>query len=56
MSKDRLKTIVYNLITYLETDLIGDLPLDQKVQLLKDEIGFTEEELEELEITKNCLS
>ena len=55
MKKERLETLLLNFITYFETEVFENMTLYEKIDFLKDEIGFTDEEIEELEIENNCL-
>ena len=43
----RYKILIGNLITFLETEYFEYLSKDDKIKFLKEEIGFTDEEIEE---------
>ena len=49
----RLKTLLINSLIYIDTELIQTINPEENdiIKFLKDEIGFTEEEIEELGIT-----
>ena len=53
MSNERLKTLLINSLIYIDTELIQTINPEENdiIKFLKDEIGFTEEEIEELGIT-----
>lgn len=55
ISAERLKTLMYNLVTFMNTEIIPHMTLEEKLELLKDEIGFTDEEIESLKLVENCL-
>lgn len=53
---DRLLVLLQNTITYLNTEvMMMNLTKDERVDILKEEIGFTDEEIEQLEIKEKCL-
>ena len=53
MSNERLKTLLINSLIYIDTELIQTINPEENdiIKFLKDEIGFTDEEIEELGIT-----
>lgn len=55
MSRFRLEILLCNFITYFNTEILQHMTTDEKIDLLKEEIGFTDEEIEELDIVKRCL-
>lgn len=55
MSEERLKILIENLIKLLDTELMEPLILEEKINILKKEIGFTDEEIKELNIVEECL-
>lgn len=55
IEKDRLQVLLYNTITYLNTEMILSLELSKKIDILKNELGFTDDEIEQLKIKENCL-
>lgn len=54
VSTTRLKTLLFNSITFLNTEYIQFLSTEEKLDILKEEIGFTDEEIEKLNIVKEC--
>ena len=52
MSNERLKTLLINSLIYIDTELIQTINPEENdiIKFLKDEIGFTDEEIEELGI------
>lgn len=52
---NRLKILLYNSITYINTEMMTSESLDEKIKILKEEIGFTDEEFEKLNIVEECL-
>ena len=52
MSNERLKTLLINSLIYMDTELVQAINPDKNdiIKFLKDEIGFTDEEIEELGI------
>lgn len=56
VKRDRLLVLLQNTITYLNTEvMMMNLTKDERVDILKEEIGFTDEEIEQLEIKEKCL-
>lgn len=56
VKRDRLQILLQNAITYLNTEvMMMNLTVDERVDMLKQEIGFTGEEIEQLEIKEKCL-
>ena len=56
VKRDRLLVLLQNTITYLNTEvMMMNLAKDERVDILKEEIGFTDEEIEQLEIKEKCL-
>ena len=55
MSNERLKTLLINSLIYIDTELIQTINPEENdiIKFLKGEIGFTDEEIEELGITDN---
>ena len=55
MKNERLKVIIENLIKVLDEELFtGRASVDDKIDFLIDEIGMTEDEIEELNIVEEC--
>lgn len=54
VSTTRLKTLLFNSITFLNTEYIQFLSTEEKLNILKEEIGFTDEEIEKLNMVKEC--
>lgn len=44
-SKDRLEQLLSNTIIFFDTGILQHLDLDEKVEMFKNEMGFTEEEI-----------
>lgn len=56
VKRDRLQVLLQNTIIYLNTNvMMMNLTVDERVDILKEEIGFTDEEIEQLEIKEKCL-
>ena len=56
MTKERLIVIIQNFVKYLDTEFMEPcLTVDEKLDLLKKEMGFTDEEIENLNIVEECL-
>lgn len=55
IDKDRLITIIHNLIILIDEGTMGEFLLGQKIDLLKEEIGLTDKEIKELDIINKCL-
>lgn len=55
MNKERLHTLVLNLVGVLEREIFTSrASTDDKIDFLIDEIGITEDEIEELNIVDEC--
>ena len=52
MSNERLKTLLINSLIYMDTELVQVINPEENdiIKFLKDEIGFTDQEIEELGI------
>lgn len=55
MKKERLEYLLCNFITFINNELLQHMTLDEKIQLLVDDIEFEKEEIEELKIIEKCL-
>lgn len=55
MKKERLEVLLCNFITYINYELLEHMGLEEKIQLLKEEIGFEDEEIKELKLIEKCL-
>lgn len=55
IKEERLTVLLYNTITILNEMTLTDMSQEEKINFMKNEIGFTDRELEKLEIVKNCL-
>lgn len=56
MKKERIETLLCNFITYINCELLQHMTLEEKLDLLKEEIGFEDEDIKELKIVEKCLS
>lgn len=52
MKKERLETLLGNFITYINYENLIGMSVDEKLKFFKEEIGFDEEEINELSIVK----
>lgn len=55
MTEERLKTLLFNSITFINTEFFELCVIEEKVRVLKDELGFTDDEIKELNIIEECL-
>lgn len=60
MSNERLKTLLINSLIFLDTEFLSSIidsdDSDQVIKFLKDEIGFNDDEIEELDIVNIIIS
>lgn len=60
MSNERLKTLLINSLIFLDTEFLSTIidpdDSDQVIKFLKDEIGFNDNEIEELDIVNILIS
>lgn len=57
VKRDRIKTLLFNMIKHVDTESLSKFTLDEKLYFFKEEIGFTDEEIEALDLKnylKNC--
>lgn len=55
MKKERMKILIQNLVTYVDSELMESLSLEDKLNLLKEQIGLTNDEIDELELVDESL-
>lgn len=47
---ERIKILLFNALVYLNTESMDPMTMDETTNFLKEEIGFTDEELKELNV------
>lgn len=47
---ERLEVLLFNTLTFLNTEYLAGLTLDEKLELLINELGFAEEEIANLNL------
>lgn len=55
IKNERLKILLQNAIVYIDTELFQDMMIDRKIEILMEELGLTEDEVNSLDI-KNYLN
>ena len=53
LQHERNKTLINNLVIFLDTEFLQHMSTEEKLDLLKEEIGFTDEEIESLDIKES---
>lgn len=49
---ERLEVLLFNTLTFLNTEYLAGLTLDEKLELLINELGFAEEEIANLNLVE----
>lgn len=55
INNDRLKILLFNTLTFLNTEYFEGLTLDEKLEILIYELGFTENEIISLNLVEEVL-
>lgn len=55
INNDRLKILLFNTLTFLNTEYFEGLTLDEKLEILIYELGFTENEIISLNLIEEVL-
>ena len=55
-TNERLQTLLFNTLTFLNTEYLSELTLDEKLEILIEELGFSEEEIANLNIVEEVFS
>ena len=55
MTKERVIELLKNCIILMDTEFFQVMTLNAKINFIKEEFGFTDEEIEELNLIEECL-
>lgn len=53
---ERLEVLLLNTLTFLNTEYLAGLTLDEKLEIVINELGFTEEEIANLNLVEEVFS